>query len=239
MAVEFKPVVLQWNVPVVSMQRTATQQFQRAWQDLNGAVAGSFGQIDTILTDLAQAQLDIIAAQEDIVATQEEQQEILDAIVDILNGTTPFTGLNVNTKRVDNFVEGLDSDGARIIDAAVTPLNYPSGAARSYDTYPLTSDDSSIDIGAVGFDEPGAAGTLTAGTVSGLSADTAYRVFYNPAGNFYTAQPPPAGIYFSSPDGWQFVGDIKTSTGGVYSAPPALPDGFDPAYYSGGMNNYY
>lgn len=213
-----------------------TPSFQRYWQDVIKTLADTFAQIEQILIELAQAQADIIAAQEDIIETQEAQQETIDQIVDILNGTEVFTGLNVNTKRIDNFVDGLDADGAQIIDSAVVPLNFPSGAARSYDSFPMTSDDSSITISSVGFDQPGSAGTLTSGSVSGLSADTTYRVFFNPISAFYSAQIPPAGNFFSSPDGWLFIGDIKTSTGGVYTPPAAPPAGFDPFFFSGGMN---
>jgi len=219
--VQFNVQPLQSNVPIVTMQRTPTQQYQRFFQEIIAKVGASFADLTTITDNLTQAQADI--------------QDILDDIIAILNGTTTFTGLKVDGKRVDNFVAYLDNAGEQIIDGNAFPYNVPSGSARAYASFPLTSTASSIAIAAVAFAIPNGTGNLVSGSVSGLAADTPYRVFYNPNINLYTAQPPPASAYLSSPDGWQFIGDIKTAvSGSSYSAPPALPPGFDPGMYSGG-----
>lgn len=216
----YKVTPLAYNVPVVTAQRTPTQQFQRDWQEMNNRVEQSFGDLTVITDDLAQAVLDITDTQNDILA--------------ILNGTTSFTGLKVDGKRVDNFVAYLNNAGEQIIDGNAFPYNVPSGSARAYASFPLTSTDSAISVAAVAYAIPNGTGTLTSGSMTGLSADTAYRVFFNPNLTLYTAQPPPATAYLSSPDGWQFIGDIKTSTGGVFTAPAPFPDGFDPGMFSGG-----
>jgi hypothetical protein len=90
--------------------------------------------------------------------------------------------------------------------------------------YPVTSNDNSITIAAfTGVLNDGRSIYFPVGSLTGLTSDVIYGVFYD--GTAYSAVPSPATSQFADPS-LIFIQWQATSVGGNYSAPPAAPGGY-------------
>jgi hypothetical protein len=90
--------------------------------------------------------------------------------------------------------------------------------------YPVTSDDTSITIAAFdGVTMDGRAISFPAATISSLTSDVVYGLFYD--GWAWAAVPSPATASFENPD-LVFLQWQATSVGGVYTPPDPAPGGY-------------
>jgi hypothetical protein len=92
--------------------------------------------------------------------------------------------------------------------------------------YPLTSDDTSITVGAnSGTLDDGTSFSFPAGSITGLTPDTAYAVFRDVGGAAYVAQAMPADSGYADP-GYVVIARQSTSNSGVYTPPDPPPGGY-------------
>lgn len=94
--------------------------------------------------------------------------------------------------------------------------------------YPLTSNDTSISIAAFdGVLDDTSTVSFPSGSITSLSSDTVYSVFYNLGTGAYTAVAPPASAQMAD-KGLVYIYNQATSTGGSYTSGGTPPGGYRP-----------
>lgn len=124
----------------------------------------------------------------------------------------------------------VDEDD-RIITIDGLPLNAPAGKAVAQDVAFPVSSGSSTSIAISAFDRiyPGRTYELPSATLTGLSADTQYYIFWDVDADDYLADSnaATARVLITEPSGYIFLGLQRTQTGGGgYTPPPPPPPGW-------------
>lgn len=123
-------------------------------------------------------------------------------------------------------------------DWRAMPANTAGGVSITRSVVPLSSSSSSsISVAAHDVIAPGETLSLPSATLSGLSTDTLYWVFWDRVGATYvaTSSDATASGYYASVNQYVAVGSQRTQTsGGGYSPPPPPP----PGYGGGGGGGY-
>lgn len=138
--------------------------------------------------------------------------------------------------QVNGRTQYFSSSSGQLYDYRGVLFGYSIDGVAGRTTQPLTSTSTSISVVShnVTFPSVPSGGTATLSipstSFSGLSNDMTYSVFYIPGVGAWSCQgPATTPPYYSSPDGWLFVGSIRTQTGGgTYNPPP----------YGGGSIDY-
>lgn len=167
-------------------------------------------------TPTARCALTMRETASSVFAWDETTDELTPLTAGTVNQPTPLAPLTDENDRIDT-ADGL-------------PLGVLSGTGlwRSV-TFPLSASSSSqIDIAAHDVDYVGVSYSLPSGSITGLSTDTLYWVFWDIAGDDYvaTSSAATAGTYATDVDNYIPCGTQRTQDGmGGYSPPPPPPPG--------------
>lgn len=129
----------------------------------------------------------------------------------------------------------VDSLG-RVIDWRGLPINASGGVAvyRSVGAPLSSASSSTIAVAAHTYSAPGQDLAMPSATISGLTTDTNYAVFYDMNTGTYLATTSPAA-YYASADRYVALGNQRTQTGGGgFTPPPPPPPGGGGSGGSGG-----
>jgi hypothetical protein len=127
--------------------------------------------------------------------------------------------------QVNGRTQYFDAGSGMLLDFRGVLYGYSVANVAGRGTQPLTVSVGAVSISSHSIMFPVPAGTTTvsipSGSVSGLSNDTDYSVFYNPnSSTFHVVGAASAPAFFASVDNYIWIGDFRTpSGGGTWTAP--------------------